>query len=120
MNYYKIYKNGIVVDVNHLFFRMQSKTGRIVKCEPKYAQLIKASIGDEYYTTEWLLPLEKEQPGVISVHAVEIDESEYKNLKEQLQTGEQILEEKLQKEIVHKQKVVPTLEPDHVVTMRLM
>lgn len=118
MNYYKIYENGIVVDVNHLFFRVQPKFNRIIACEPRHAQLIKASKEEKYYTTNWLLPLVKPLPGVTSIEAVEIDEEEYNKLQTQLSQDEVILPATLEIErVVEKEKVVEK-EPERVVSIK--
>ena len=90
MNYYKIYKDGMIVDVNHLFFRYQTKYGRIVPCQPRDAQLITDSKRTKFYTTNWLLPIEKEIPGVISIEAEEISKEEYLELKAELDLGKPV------------------------------
>ena len=91
MIYYKIYKNGIVVDVNNKFFLRQPK-GRIIQVDsPKYANLISNSDKTEYYTVGWLNFLEN--PGSIqSAEATMITEEEYNSLYEQLQMGKTIEE----------------------------
>lgn len=91
MIYYKIYKNGVVVDVNNKFFLRQPK-GRIIQVSsPKHANLISNSDKTEYYTVGWLNFLEN--PGNIQrAEATMITEEEYNSLCEQLQTGK-IIEE---------------------------
>lgn len=118
MNYYKIYENGIVVDVNHLFFRVQAKFNRIIPCEPREAQLIKASKEEKYYTTNWLLPLIKPLPSVTSIEAAEIDEEEYNKLRAQLDQDEVILPAAPEIESVVETTNVVEKEPERVVSMK--
>lgn len=118
MNYYKIYENGIVVDVNHLFFRVQTKFNRIIPCEPQYAQLIKASKEEKYYTTNWLLPLIKPMPCATPIEAVEIDEEEYNRLRAQLDQNEVILPAVPEIEPVVEKTDVVEKEPERVISMK--
>lgn len=90
--YYKIYKDGMIVDVNHLFFRYQSKYGRIVPCQPKDAQLISDSKRTNFYTTNWLHILDVEVPGVSFIEAEEISKEEYEKLKKELTFGKPVPE----------------------------
>lgn len=90
--YYKIYKDGMIVDVNHLFFRYQPKYGRIVPCQPKDAQLICDSKRTNFYTTNWLHILDVEVPGVSFIEAEEISKEEYEKLKKELAFGKPVPE----------------------------
>lgn len=97
MTYYKIYnKDGVIVDVNHLFFRYQPKFSRIINSEVKTAQLISSSDGTEFYTTSWLYPLSYKIPGVTEVKAEIISEEEYNKLYNELQLGFGIKEEEVE------------------------
>lgn len=87
--YYKIIKNNEIIDINNQCFKYQPKHQKIISCQDKYAQLIKFSNGNEFYTAEWLNPLPE---GVYyqTIQAKEITKEEYNSLKEQLKVEETI------------------------------
>ena len=83
MSYYKIIKNGEIIDVNNLYFRYQSKRMNLINCEQESAQLIQSSDEKSFYRTGWLKPLPK---GIEHewVEAILISKEEYDKLKEEL------------------------------------
>ena len=89
MFYYKIIKDGVVVDVNNTFFRYQVRHKNIVECSSQSAQLVQSSDGKNFYHAEWLLPLPEGVDHEIA-HVVIIDESEYAALKDSLKLNETI------------------------------
>jgi hypothetical protein len=104
MTYYKIIKDGMVVDVNNKFFRYQKKYMNIIQCDPKYAELIQSSDGKTFYGTGWLRPL----PQGVShsfIDAVLISEEEYLQLKEQLAQVEAIMEPVVEETPIEREEV---------------
>lgn len=89
MFYYKIIKDGIVIDVNNAFFRYQKKHRNIVECGSKNAQLIQSSDGKNFYTAEWLMPLPEGVEHEV-VEVVTIDQQEFAALKDSLALKETI------------------------------
>lgn len=109
MFYYKIIKDGIVIDVNNTFFRYQKKHKNIVSCGSRYAQLVQTSDGKDFYTTEWLMPLPE---GVEHEHAdiVIIPEEEYNELKAKLALDEPIRFEEPREAAFVEEEVAPVIE----------
>ena len=120
MKYYKILKDGMRVDVNHLFFRGQQKFGRIISCNPEHAQLICSSDGTQFYTAKGLRMLEKELPNVFEVEMKIISEEEYNELKAQLEDVKEIMPQIVELEPVPTQKQEVEKEPEKVMTMTEM
>lgn len=88
MNYYKIIKDGIVIDVNHVFLRWQEKHRILIGCDASDAQFIQSSDGEEIYRARWLNPYPTEAGEYETVEAVEISEDEYIDLRQMLDLGE--------------------------------
>lgn len=89
MKYYKIIKDNCIIDVNNKWCRYQPKHGRVIVCDPQFAQLIQSSNGQTFYTTEWLKPLPDGVEFPI-VQAVAIEQDEYAALKASLELNETI------------------------------
>lgn len=79
--FYKVMKNGKVIDVlDHLsFVKYQEKHDVMLLCEESEAQAIMSSDGEYFWHLKWLLPLSVK--GYDTVELVEIDEFEYKQLR---------------------------------------
>lgn len=90
MNYYKIVRDGIVVDANCVFLQFRPKYGLIVPCEARDAHYIQSSDQADIYRVQWLNPLPPGAPVMEIVEAVEIEATEYAELREQLDLGESV------------------------------
>ena len=87
MAYYKILTDGKVLDVNNIFLRWQSRHGVMLLCEPHKGEFVCPRDHSAYYHPAWL---NTPPPGAVydgDVDCVEINESEYKELLEQLDAG---------------------------------
>lgn len=92
MRYYKIIKDGMVVDANFVFLKWtQNGAGMrfLETCDIEEAQYIQSYDQKEIYRVRWLNPVEDggEFP---TVEATLIDEAEYNEIREQLDGGEPI------------------------------
>lgn len=92
MSFYKIIKDGQVIDVNNKFFKVLRKHLTPIACEVKDAELIQSSSG-EFYKTSWTNKL-PDKLQVEQVIAVLISEEEYNSLKEQLGLDKIVVVEK--------------------------
>lgn len=100
MTYYKIIKDGVVIDANFKFFRYQRKHLNIIKCDGKCAELVQSSDQKTFYRAEWLRPLPEKARHHEIAEVVIIDEAEYNELKEQLQLGNIIVPQSIEDEPV--------------------
>lgn len=95
--YYKVIKNGKVIDVLErlLFVKYQSKNNVMLLCKKSEAQAVIASDGDRLLHTEWMFRFPSEcEIKYENVDLEEIDEYEYKQLKAlNLKTPEDIIDE---------------------------
>lgn len=92
--YYKILKNGNVIDVldRVQFVRYQLKNKVLILCNEEDAQGILSSDGENAYHIKTLQKFPVDLYFTVSI--VKIDESEYKRLKElHLMTPEQIIDD---------------------------
>lgn len=91
MIYYKILKDGVVVDVNNVFLCWQKKHQIMIVCEPEKAQFIQKSDQSEIYRVDWLNPVPPElEPKYQLVEAEPIPELEYLLLRDLLDNDKQI------------------------------
>lgn len=91
MNYYKVIKDGEVIDVNHVFLKWQRKHNILLSCEAVEGQFIQSSDGNNIWRVDWLNRLPADFPGSYeSIEAVEITAEEYEELKEKLELGETV------------------------------
>ena len=91
MNYYKVIKDGEVIDVNHVFLKWQRKHNILLSCEAVEGQFIQSSDGNNIWRVDWLNRLPADFPGSYeSIEAVEITAEEYEELREKLELGETV------------------------------
>lgn len=91
MNYYKVIKDGEVIDVNHVFLKWQRKHNIMLACEAVEGQFIQSSDGTNIWRVDWLNRLPEDFPGSYeSIEAVEITAEEYEELREKLELGETV------------------------------
>jgi hypothetical protein len=97
VKYYKVIKDGVIVDADHLWLRWQTKHRIMLACEPEEAQFIQS--GDTIYAANWLNPAPAELDGqyekipikgakeCLDFYAEEIGEEEYLSIRAQLDEG---------------------------------
>lgn len=83
--YYKIIKNGYIIDVNDVFLAWQPKNRSFYHIEPEYAEYIQTSDLQNIYITDWTLPTKKGSPIIDSIEAIIIEKEEYLDLLQKLQ-----------------------------------
>lgn len=115
-NYYKIIKNGIIVDVNNDFYKLSKKNLIPIECTPAEAQLIRASYsGEEFYRAPWTGPLPTGIRRFVypMVDAVEISEEEFLKLSEALKENQEISEIEPEEEtpVIEEPEQTETLPP---------
>ena len=117
MSFYKIIKNGVVIDANNKFYKYQENRKRIIECKQEFAQLISLSDKKEFYRTEWLKPL----PDGVSKPEIEanlISEEEYNKLKEELSVNKVVMDvpQQIEEPILELQQAAPILPQEEVMT----
>lgn len=90
MNYYKILKDGIIIDTNNVFLRWQEKHKIMIGCEAGDAQFIQSSDQSTIWRTDWLNAVPDDLTPLYELaDAVEISEEEYTSLRAILDSGQQ-------------------------------
>ena len=84
--YYKIVKNGYIIDVNDVFLAWQPRNRSFYHIEPEYAEYIQTSDLQNIYVTDWTLPTKKGSPIIDSIEAIIIEKEEYLDLLQKLQS----------------------------------
>lgn len=92
MSYYKIMGDGKVLDVNDVFLRWQKRHGIAVICEPNRGEFICPRDGSAIYHPSWLHDPPEGAVYDGEVDALEISEYEYRQLLEQLNSGDSPVE----------------------------
>lgn len=92
MNYYKVIVNGNVIDANFVFLKWQEKHNILVGCDAEEAHFIQSSDQKEVWRAEWLNPVPEGAGEYTIVDAVEITETEYVELRQQLDLGNTVEE----------------------------
>ena len=92
MTYFKIIQDNKVVDVGFSFLKWNLKYHRLYSCDVSIAQFVKGDNADKIYWDAWLRPAPKDVENVIYEESkIEIiNETEYLDLKAQLDDGEEI------------------------------
>ena len=91
MNYYKVIKNGTVVDANFVFLKWQPKNRILIGCRAEEANFIQSSDMTEVWRVNWLVPIGEEAGVYETVEAAEITEEEYLSLRAQLDEGTEVV-----------------------------
>lgn len=105
MSYYKVIRDGTVIDANEIFLRWQTKNKIMLACEMEDAQFIQSHDGDNIWRVPWLNPAPEEAGSYETVEAALIERQEYLDLRAVLDDGETVPEpEPVQPE--------PTPEPE--------
>ena len=127
MRYYKIYKDGMVVDANFVFLKW-TQNGMGLKfletCNIEEAQYIQSSDQKEIYRVNWLNPV-KDNGQFEVVEATLIDEAEYREIRQQLDESKEPIPDP-----IPESDSDPSLEPipepypepvdDEVMTLEIM
>lgn len=91
MTYYKVIVDEKIIDVNFVFLKWQAKHKIMLSCDASEGQFIQSSDCTKVWRVGWLCKIPEELEGVYeSVTAVEIDEEEYKILREALDLDKDI------------------------------
>ena len=85
--YYKIIKNGYIIDVNDVFLAWQPRNRSFYHIEPEHAEYIQTSDLQNIYVTDWTLPTKKGSPIIDSIEAIIIEKEEYLDLLQKLQNA---------------------------------
>ena len=92
MNYYKVIADGNVIDANFVFLKWQHKHHILIGCDASEGEFIQSSDQEKVWRTTWLNPPPQEAGEYETVNAVEISEEEYEEIREQLDSGEEVPE----------------------------
>lgn len=91
MTYYKVIKDGEIIDVNHIFLKWQQKHNLLLSCDVSEALFIQSSDGTQIWRVDWLNRIPQEcNYSFESIEAVEITKEEYESLKKQLDLGDTV------------------------------
>ena len=94
--YYKVIKNGKVIDIlqNLLYVKYQQKHNMLVSCDQSKAQGIVSSDGQHVWHVNWLYCFPENFKEYETVILQEIEEDEYKQLRAlNMKTPEEIIDE---------------------------
>lgn len=104
--YYKIIKDGYVIDVCNSYGKI-SRRGLIIECKYEEAQYMLGRLPNkEVYRVDWLMPLPTEVQDVENFECVQITQEEYLELLEAFSAEE---------EIIYKEENVFEAEPEEEV-----
>ncbi len=103
MSYFKVVRDGVVIDAGEMFLRWQEKNRVMVSCEPEKAQFIRSYDGETIWRVAWLNPAPQEAGSYETVEAALIDRQEFLDLRAQLDEGETVPEP---------EPIVPEPEPE--------
>lgn len=121
MNYYKVIKNGIVIDANCVFLRWQDKHRTMVVCRPENGQFIQSSDQQVIWRVDWLNPIQNELSGKYdTVDAVEITAEEYAELRQRLDSGMNVNAPDTLEETTDTQAGENTIENETIMTPEQM
>ena len=91
MTYFKIIRNGVVIDAGHVFLKWNLKRHRMYISEAIDAQFVQNYKLDKIYRSYWLKPAPQEAGEYELVNIVIISEQEYYDVVAQLDDGEEIV-----------------------------
>lgn len=92
MTFYKIIRDGEVVDAAYTFLQWNERHLCMMVCEPRDAQFVQSFDGEHVYHVAWLNPVPEALDGRYeTVEAMLIDQQEYDDLRAVLDDGEIVL-----------------------------
>ena len=90
MTYYKIISQGQIIGVGTMFLKWNENKKDFYYAHIDEANCVQNIITQEFYYTNWLVPLPNNAPHIMSATVTIIDASEYDELYEQLKEDEPI------------------------------
>ena len=103
MSYFKVIRDGNVIDAGEIFLKWQAKNRILVSCQPEEAQFVTSHDGETIWRVSWLNPAPEEAGSYETIEAAMIDRQEYLDLRAVLDDGEVVPEP---------EPVIPEPEPD--------
>lgn len=103
MSYFKVVRDGVVIDAGEIFLRWQEKNRVLVSCQPEKAQFIRSYDGKSIWRVAWLNPPPAEAGSYETVEAALIERQEFLDLRAVLDEGETVPEP---------EPIVPEPEPE--------
>jgi len=88
MKYYKVIRDGVVIDAGEIFLRWQTQNRILVSCPPELAQFIQSHDGSTVWHVQWLNPAPAEAGEFETIEAALIDRQEFLDLRALLDEGE--------------------------------
>ena len=92
MSYFKVVRDGNVIDAGEIWLKWQKKNRIMVSCPPEDAQFILSGDGNTIYRVQWLNPAPEEAGQHEVVEAAIIERQEFLDLRAQLDEGETVPE----------------------------
>lgn len=90
MKYYKVIRDGVIVDAGEIWLRWQEKNRILISCAPEDAQFIMSHDGADIWRVQWLNPAPAAAGSYETVEAALIDQQEYLDLRAVLDDGETV------------------------------
>lgn len=91
MTFYKIIRDGEVVDAAFTFLQWNERHSCMMACEPRDAQFVQSYDGESIYRVAWLNPVSGElAERYETVETAMIDRQEYEDLRAVLDDGETV------------------------------
>lgn len=103
MSYFKIIRDGNVIDAGEIFLKWQAKNRILVSCPPDEAQFVMSHDGETIWRVAWLNPAPGEAGNYETIEAAMIERQEYLDLRAVLDEGEVVPEP---------EPVIPEPEPE--------
>jgi len=88
MSFYKVVRDGNVIDAGEIWLKWQAKNRIMVSCPPDEAQFIMSHDGNTVWRVQWLNPAPLEAGTYETVEAAIIGKQEYLDLRAVLDDGE--------------------------------
>lgn len=89
MAYFKIIQNDNVIDVGYVFLKWNKKYSQPYACDVQDAELVMSEVHYKVYHPEWLKKPPEEATGYEEAIVTVINETEYRDLLDQLFTSEE-------------------------------
>ena len=93
MTFCKIIQNDTIVSVGCVFLKWNTKRNRLFVCDDAEGQFIQSYDERHIYKAAWMKPSKEAKCEYEDADVVVITETEYNDIKEQLNEGEPIIEE---------------------------